>query len=245
MKSSNPVLARVFDQPGQYLTGDRMSVGGTVNKTGLLLVIASAVAAYPWSLLTEARTAELNGLLWGGMIAGFILAVIISFKPTWAPIGAPLYAAAEGLVLGGISAIMNAAYPGIALQAIAGTFGTLGVMLLLYKTGVMRATQQFRTGVIAATGGVMAIYLLSMALHWFGVSLPFVYGNGLTGILFSVVVAGIAALNLILDFDLIEQGAKAGAPKYMEWVGAFGLMVTMVWLYLEMLRLFSKIRGRN
>lgn len=245
MKSTNPVLARAFGRGDYDLSNERMTLTGTVNKTGLLLAIASATAAYPWSLLTEARMAELSSFMWGGMIVGFILAIAISFKPTWAPWGAPLYAACQGLVLGAVSVTMNALYPGIALQALTGTFGTLGVMLLLYRTGVIKVTEGLRMGIVAATGGVAVIYLVSMLLNWFGISIPFVYGNGITGIIFSLVVVGIAAFNLVLDFDLIDQGNKAGAPKYMEWYGAFGLMVTMVWLYLEMLRLFSKLRSRN
>lgn len=245
MESTNPVLARALGRGEHYLTGERMTMNGTVNKTGLLLTIASVTAAYPWTLLTEARLGQLNGVMWGGMIGGLILALIVSFKPTWASWGAPLYAACEGLALGAISAAMNQAYPGIAWQALLGTFGTLGVMLLLFKTGVVRASEGFKTGVLAATGGVMVIYLLSMLLHWFGVNIPFIYGNGVMGIVFSLVVVGIAALNLVLDFDMIERGSREGAPKYMEWYGAFGLMVTMVWLYVEMLRLLSKLRSRD
>jgi uncharacterized YccA/Bax inhibitor family protein len=244
MKSSNPVLVKAFDRPHYLPTHERMSLGGTVNKTGLLVGIASLTAVYPWTLLTQARMAELTSFMWGGLIGGFILGLAISFKPTWAPWGAPLYAACQGLALGAISAILNAAYPGIALQALAGTFGTLAVMLLLYKAGVLKASEGFRTGIMAATGGVAVIYLVSMALSWFGVEVPFIYGSGLLGVGFSLLVVGIAALSLVLDFDLIQRGTQAGAPKYMEWFGAFGLMVTMVWLYLEILRLLSKVRDR-
>lgn len=242
MESSNPVLSKAFGRPNYLPAHERMSVNGTVNKTGLLVGVASLTAVYPWTLLTQARMAELNSFMWGGLIVGFILALAISFKPTWAPWGAPIYAACEGLALGAISAVMNAAYPGIALQALAGTFGTLGVMLLLYKAGVLKATAGFKTGVMAATGGILVIYLVSMAFNWFGITVPFIYGSGLFGVGFSLLVVGIAALNLVLDFDLIQKGSQAGAPKYMEWFGAFGLMVTMVWLYLEILRLLSKIR---
>lgn len=244
MESSNPVLTKAFGRPNYLPTHERMSVGGTVNKTGLLVGVASLTAVYPWTLLTQARMAELNSFMWGGLIVGFILALAVSFKPTWAPWGAPLYAACEGLALGGISAMMNAAYPGIALQALAGTFGTLAVMLLLYKAGVLKATAGFRTGVMAATGGIAVIYLVSMLFNWFGITVPFIYGSGLFGVGFSLLVVGIAALNLVLDFDLIQKGSQAGAPKYMEWFGAFGLMVTLVWLYLEILRLSSKLRSK-
>ncbi|MBL4818993.1 MAG: Bax inhibitor-1/YccA family protein [Deltaproteobacteria bacterium] len=245
MESSNPVLARALRHGEHYLTGERMSVSGTVNKTGLLLAIASATAAYPWSLLTEARMAELNTIMWGGMIGGLILAFATIFKPTWAFWSAPAYAACQGLALGSISAVMNQAYPGIAFEALAGTFGTLAVMLTLYRTGVIKATKSFRAGVLAATGGVAVIYLVSIAFQWFGISMSFMTGSGITGIVFSLAVVCIAALNLVLDFDLIDRGSREGAPKHMEWYGAFGLMITMVWLYVEMLRLLSKLRGRS
>ena len=246
MESSNPILTRTFrDGQSQYLTGERMSVNGTVNKTGLLLTLATAAAAWPWYTMVYSGPQSLSGFLIGGGVVGFILAMVVAFKPHLAPTLAPVYAGCEGLVLGGLSAILEMQYPGIALQAIAATMGTLGVMLLAYKFGVVRATENFKLGVIAATGGIAVIYLVSMVAGFFGVHVPFVHSNGLLGIGFSAVVVIVAALNLVLDFDLIEQGAKAGAPKYMEWYGAFALMVTLVWLYLEILRLLSKVRSRD
>jgi uncharacterized YccA/Bax inhibitor family protein len=188
-------------------------------------------AAMPWML--------------GGLIGGFVVALITIFKQQWASITAPLYALLEGLALGGISAFFERSYPGIAVQAVGLTFGTLFVMLLAYKTGVIRATQGFKMGVIAATGGIALLYLVEMVLGgFFHMQVPAINGSGAIGIGFSVFVVIIAALNLVLDFDMIESAVSAGAPKYMEWYGAFGMMVTLVWLYLEMLRLLSKARRR-
>jgi uncharacterized YccA/Bax inhibitor family protein len=158
---------------------------------------------------------------------------------------APIYALLEGLMLGGFSAFIDLRYPGIAMQAVSLTFGTLFVLLFAYRSGLIQVTQKFRMGVVAATGGIMVFYLLEMVLGFFGFQFTSINGNGLVGIGFSLIVVGIAALNLVLDFDFIEQGVKAGAPKYMEWYGAFGIMVTLVWLYLEILRLLSKINSRN
>ncbi len=182
----------------------------------------------------------------GGGIAGFVLALITTFKMSWAPFTAPLYALAEGLVLGGMSAMIESQYPGIAVQAVAMTFGTLACMLLAYRAGVIRATERFKLGVIAATGAIFLVYMVSWLLSLFGFhSFALLNSNGLIGIGVSVVIVGIAALNLILDFDLIESGSQRGAPKYMEWYGAFALMVTLIWLYIEILRLLSKLRSRN
>lgn len=246
MESTNPVLARgLAKSRSDFLSGDRMTINGTINKTGLLLALAGATAAYPWSLVNANNLGALGVPMWGGLIAGFIIAIAVSFKPHWAVWGAPVYAVCEGLVLGAVSGMLNAQYPGIAIQALIGTMGTLAVMLLIYRSGIIEVNQRFRIGIMAATGGVALIYLVSMGLGFFGIVIPGIFGNGLIGIGFSLVVVVIAALNLVLDFDLIERGTKAGAPKYMEWFGAFALMVTLVWLYLEILRLFSKLRSRT
>jgi uncharacterized YccA/Bax inhibitor family protein len=181
----------------------------------------------------------------GGIIGGFVVALATIFKQNWAPLTAPIYALLEGFALGGISAIFEQTYHGIAIQAVGLTFGTLFVMLLAYKTGMIRATQRFKTGVIAATGGIMVFYLIGMVLRvFFHFQIQVIYAGGLWGILFSLFVVIIAALNLVLDFDMIETGVSGGAPKYMEWYGAFGLMVTLIWLYLEILRLLGKVRRR-
>jgi len=188
-------------------------------------------AAFPWMI--------------GGAIGGLIFGLITAFKPTAAPYTAPVYAALEGLFLGGISALFELMYPGIVVQAVALTFGTLGALLLAYTSGLIKPTENFKLGITAATGAIFLVYMVSMVMNMFGSGgIGFIHDSGPIGIGFSVVVVIIAALNLVLDFDFIESGAKRGAPKYMEWYGAFGLLVTLVWLYLEILRLLSKLRSR-
>jgi uncharacterized YccA/Bax inhibitor family protein len=253
MKTSNPVLTNKTFQnlPGSGYGGaidvtSRMTLNGTVHKTGILLVCAVATAAWTWHLFLQSRNmADVAPYLLVGMFGGFIAAMVTAFKKEWAPITAPLYSLLEGLALGGISALFDFRYPGIAIQAVGLTFGTLFVLLLAYSSGVIKVTQKFRLGVIAATGGIMLFYLLEMVLGFFGVRFLAVNGAGTIGIVFSLFIVAIAALNLVLDFDFIEQGVNFGAPKYMEWYGAFGIMVTLVWLYLEILRLLSKMRSRD
>lgn len=253
MKTSNPALG---DQTFRNLAGsqyggaidatDRMTLSGTVNKTGILLICAFATAAWTWHLFLQSRdmTAVAPLMLVGG-IGGFILAMVTVFKKEWSPATAPVYALLEGLFLGGISAMFDLRYPGIGLDAVGLTFGTLFVLLLAYSSRIIRVTQKFRLGVVAATGGIMVFYLMQMVLGFFGVHFNAVNGSGMLGIGFSLFIVAIAALNLVLDFDFIEQGVAYGAPRYMEWYGAFGIMVTLVWLYLEILRLLSKMRDRN
>ncbi len=180
----------------------------------------------------------------GGIIGGLVVALVTIFKKEWSPFTAPLYAALEGLALGGISSILDQAYHGIAMQAVGLTFGVLAVMLFLYTAGIVRATPRFTLGVIAATGGIFVVYMVDMVLGFFGHHISLLYDSGPLGIGISLVIVIVASLNLILDFGMIESGVQAGAPKYMEWYGAFGLMVTLVWLYMEMLRLLSKMRRR-
>lgn len=180
----------------------------------------------------------------GGVIGGMIAAFATIFKKEWAPVTAPIYAVLEGLFIGGISSLMELQFSGIVIQAAALTFGTLAMMLFLYQTGLIRATERFRLGVIAATGAVALVYFVSIVLSFFGVNASMIYGNGLMGIGFSLVVVGIAALNFILDFDFIETGVRYRVPKYMEWYAGFALMVTLIWLYVEFLRLLSKLRER-
>jgi uncharacterized YccA/Bax inhibitor family protein len=248
MQTANPVLSdKTFDAfSGFARPASTMTVGGTVNKTGVLLACVLAGAAFTWSRFSRANPAEVMPFLIGGGIVGLVLALVTTFKMAWAPFTSPFYALAEGLVLGGLSAMIESQYPGIAMQAVAMTFGTLACMLLAYRAGLIRATERFKLGVVAATGAIFLVYLLSWLLSLFGFhGFSVLSGNGLIGIGFSVVIVGVAALNLILDFDLIESGAQRGAPKYMEWYGAFALMVTLIWLYIEILRLLSKIRSRN
>ena len=170
--------------------------------------------------------------------------LITVFKKTAAPITAPIYAAIEGILLGMLSAFYEMQFPGLVFQAILLTFGTLFALLMAYRSGVIKATENFKLGVFAATGGIGLIYLTTFILSFFGLSIPYIHGSGTIGILFSLFVVVIAALNLVLDFDFIERGAERGAPKYMEWYAAFGLLVTLIWLYIEMLRLLSKLRSR-
>jgi len=179
------------------------------------------------------------------MIGGLITAFVTVFKKEWSQITAPIYAVLEGLALGGISAFFNAQYDGIVIQAVALTFGTAGCLLIAYKSGVIKATENFKLGIFAATGAIGLIYLVGMIMRFFGSGIPYIHENGLIGIGFSLVVVTIAALNLVLDFDFIEKGAEQGAPKFMEWYAAFGLMVTLIWLYLEILRLLSKLNSRK
>jgi uncharacterized YccA/Bax inhibitor family protein len=244
LRTSNPALnEKAFK--GQVAIGEAMTLQGTVNKTGALLLCVVATAAWTWGLSHSNQPEAAVPWMIGGLIGGFVTALVTIFKKTWAPVTAPIYALLEGLALGGISALFEIRYPGIAIQAVGLTFGTLFVMLLAYKTGVIRATQGFKIGVIAATGGIAVFYLISMVLRaFFHFDVPVLYSSGPWGIAFSLFVVVIAALNLVLDFDMIETGVNGGAPKYMEWYGAFGLMVTLIWLYLEILRLLGKARRR-
>ncbi|HUD15032.1 MAG TPA: Bax inhibitor-1/YccA family protein [Terracidiphilus sp.] len=256
MKTSNPALSdKTFQNlpGGQYGSmgglvdaADRMTLGGTVNKTGVLLICALATASWTWSLFLKSHDmAEVAPLMLVGMFGGLIFALVTAFKKEWAPVTAPIYALLEGLMLGGLSAVMDLRYPGIGIQAVSLTFGTLFVLLMAYRSGLIKVTQKFRLGVIAATGGIFFFYLAQMLLGFLGIRFSSINGSGAIGIGFSLIVVAVAALNLVLDFDFIEQGVQAGAPKYMEWYGAFGIMVTLVWLYIEILRLLSKMRSRN
>lgn len=228
--------------------GGAMTLNGTVNKTGLLLLLCVLTAAFAWNqtLTPQGEVSPGAGVyLWGGAIGGLVLALATAFKKTWAPVTAPLYALVEGFFLGAISAIYNAQFQGIVMQAVLLTFGTLFALLFAYRSGLIGATENFKLGVVAATGGIALIYLATIVLRMFDMNIPFIHDSGLVGIGFSLFVVVIAALNLVLDFDFIEHGVEQGAPKYMEWYGAFGLMVTLVWLYVEFLRLLSKLQSRN
>jgi uncharacterized YccA/Bax inhibitor family protein len=181
----------------------------------------------------------------GGAIGGFVMALVTIFKKTWAPFTVPIYAILEGLFLGGISRFFEDRFPGIASQAIILTLGILGALLLAYKSKLIKPTENFKLGITAATGGIFLIYMINIIMGFFGSSIPMIHESGMIGIGFSVFVVIIASLNLVLDFDFIEQGVEQGAPKYMEWYGAFGLLVTLIWLYLEILRLLAKLQSRN
>ncbi|HEX5724584.1 MAG TPA: Bax inhibitor-1/YccA family protein [Longimicrobiaceae bacterium] len=244
MRTANPALnSKTFEHPAGALSTDVMTLEGTVNKTGFLLFALIVPAAWVWTRFATTPESVLPWIAIGG-IGGLVMALVTIFKKTWAPVTAPLYAALEGLLLGGLSAMMERAYNGIVLQAVVLTAGTLLCLLLAYRSGLIRATENFKLGIVAATGGIFLIYLTTWILGMFGTSVPYIHDNGVVGIGFSLVVVVIAALNLVLDFDFIEQGVEHGAPKFMEWYAAFGLLVTLVWLYIEILRLLSKLRSR-
>lgn len=245
-RSGNPALNATTFKNENLVIGQTMTLQGTVNKTGFLLGILVLTAVYTWNLFFQTGSpAAVMPIAIGGAIGGFIMALVTIFKKTWSPITAPIYAALEGLFLGGISAIFEYQYPGIVIQATGLTLGTLASLLVLYKLGIIKPTENFRLMIVSATMGIGVLYLISMIMNMFGsTGIGFIHSNGLFGIGFSLFVVAIAALNLVLDFDFIEQGAEMGAPKYMEWFGAFSLMVTLIWLYLEMLRLLAKLRSR-
>ncbi|GJM27081.1 MAG: membrane protein [Phycisphaerae bacterium] len=252
LRTSNPTMRpELYQEAARTFTGDKtMTINGTINCTGILLCLVLMTAAYTWRMydpMDPGSVAAVMPWMMGGMIGGLVLALVTMFKQTWAPFTAPAYALAEGLFLGGISAVVQAQFPDqqIVLQAVGLTFGVLFVMLAVYRTGIIKVTDKFRMGVVAATGGVMLLYLATWILGMFGVGIPYIHGSGVVGIGFSLFVVGLASLNLVLDFDLIETGARAGAPKYMEWFGAFALMVTLIWLYIEILRLLAKLNSRR
>ncbi|MBI3924768.1 MAG: Bax inhibitor-1/YccA family protein [Armatimonadetes bacterium] len=232
---TSSTTVRRIPQPG------RMSLEGVVNKTGLMLLFLTASASWTWSL-AYAQSPLVMPLMFGGLGLGFITALITIFKKEWSPYTSLPYAMLEGLALGGISAFFEGAYPGIVLQAVGCTFGTLFCLLAAYRSGLIKPTENFKLGVVAATGGIAVFYLISIGLGFFGIQAPLIHESGPVGILFSLFVVSIAALNLILDFDFIESGVEVGAPKFMEWYASFGLMVTLIWLYLEFLRLLAKSR---
>lgn len=252
MRSGNPALSEstfldlasgsVVTSPDQVMT-----INGTVNKTGILLLLAVLTAAFAWSQAIGADGQIAPGAMIyaiGGAIGGLVLAVVTVFKKEWSPVTAPMYALVEGFFLGAISAVMEVRFPGIVFQAVLLTFGTLFALLAAYRSGLIKVTENFKLGVVAATGGIALLYLASFVLGFFDINVPVIHEASWLGIAFSLFVVVVAALNLVLDLDFIENGAAARAPKYMEWYGAFGLMVTLVWLYVEFLRLLSKLQSR-
>lgn len=244
MRSGNPVLtSQTFRSVDVSPSDGVMTLEGTVNKTGLTLLITVATAFFVWSRFFMG--APIGVYVMGGMIGGLIVALITVFKKTAAPFTVPLYGALEGLALGGISATFESRFPGIVLNAVGLTFGVAFALLFAYKSRMIQATQNFRLGLTAATGGIMILYLVNLVMGFWGKSIGFIHQSGPIGILFSVFVVGIAAFNLVLDFDFIENGAQLGAPKYLEWYAGFGLLVTLIWLYLEILRLLAKLSSRR
>ena len=237
-RTGNPALKEnTFRGMARAMPGEAMTLQGTVNKTGIALLILLGSASFVWN------TEVFQPFILIGLIGGLVTALVTIFKKTAAPYTTPLYAAFEGLLLGGISRMFELQYPGIVINAVALTFGTLAALLAAYSTGIIRPSENFKLGIFAATGAIALLYMVSMVLGFFSIRVPYIHDSGPIGIAFSVFVVVIAALNLVLDFDFIERGAEAGVPKYMEWVGAFGLLVTLVWLYLEILHLLAKLQG--
>ena len=244
LRSGNPVLkANTFIQRQTTIDTGMMTITGTVNKTALGLLLLMTTAIFTRNM--SPPDPRISALIMVGIFGGLITAIITVFKRHLAPYTTPIYALLEGLALGGISRFFETLYPGIVNQAVFLTFGTLAALLFAYRSGLIKPTENFKLGIVAATGGIFFVYIISFFLGLFGVNIPLIHSNSNFGILFSFGVVIIAALNLVLDFDFIEEGAEIGAPKYMEWFGAFGLLVTLVWLYLEILHLLAKLQSRR
>ena len=244
MRTANPALSNATFRGQGIALGESMTLTGTVNKTGILLLCAIATAAWSWNLGVRSPEA-IAGLTMVGALGGLVVAIVTVFKKAWSPVTAPIYALLEGLVLGSVSFLFESRYPGIAMEAVGLTFGTLLALLLAYHAGLIKVTRAFQMGVVAATGGIALFYFLTFILGFFGIHFTSIYGSGLIGVGFSIFVVIVAALNLVLDFDFIVRGAESGAPKYMEWYGAFALLVTLIWLYFEILRLLAKLNDRR
>ena len=241
MRSGNPALrADTFTKVGAASSANAMSIQGTVNKTFILLFLTILSASWVWD-----NPIGFLPYLWPALIAGMIIAFVTIFKKVWSPVTAPIYALVEGVVLGLISALVERSYPGIVIQAVGLTFSILFCLLIAYKSRMIKVTDNLRLGIVAATGGIVLLYIVSIIIGAFGARIPFIHEGGLIGIGFSLFVIVIASLNLVLDFDFIEKGAECRAPKYMEWYGAFGLIMTLIWLYLEILRLLTKLQNRR
>jgi uncharacterized YccA/Bax inhibitor family protein len=248
LRSGNPALGeKRFQNAMIGSSGEVMTARGTLNKFLLMSLLLIATASLTWKAFSDG--VNITTFIWAGAIGGIVIAIVLSFKPVWASFLAPVYALFEGAFIGGISVTYNYAFqkiaPGIVMQAVGLTFGAVISMYLLYRFGIIKATEKFKAIIFTATAGIAVFYLIAMVLRMFGVDIAFLHQGSMIGIIFSVIVVGVAALNLILDFDSIENGVAMGAPKYMEWYGAFGLMVTIVWLYIEILRLLSKLNSRN
>lgn len=251
---ANPVLEKTFGEEAaadgalaagqeQALRGpvsaDGMTIGGVVGKTAFLLALVVTAAGWGWGQV-DATGAIPGWYLW--VLFGTIgVAIFAAIRPQFAMVLGPIFAVLEGLLVGVISKIYDATFDGIIIQALLATVATFVGMLLLYATGIIKASPKFRKVVIGATLGIALFYLLSIVLSLFGVSMNFVWDGSPLGILISLAIIVVAALNLVLDFDFIERGVEAGLPRPMEWMAAFGLMVTIVWLYLEFLRLFARL----
>jgi uncharacterized YccA/Bax inhibitor family protein len=257
LRTANPALnegtfSRFRTKEGAQAIAGGMTIQGVVNKTAFLLLLLILSAGYIWKLYFDQSPGkslpfgvDFKTLMMIGGIGGLVIGLVASFLPRFAMVLGPVYVILQGVFLGGLSAFLETIFKGIVMQAVGLTFGTMFGLLFLYKTGIVKVTQNFRLGVISATGGIAIVYLVTYIMHALGRNVPYIHDAGIPGIIFSGFVVVIASLNLVLDFDFVEQGAATGAPKYMEWYAAFGLMVTLVWLYIEILRLLAKIRGRK
>ena len=241
MQTSNPALRQDVFTSVAHTSSETMTIQGTVNKSLFLLLLVFGAATAVWNT----TIAMAGGMVIVGAIGALVLALVTTFKKEWAGYTAPAYAVLEGALLGGISSLIEVRYPGIVMQAVGLTFATTFCMLGAYKTGLLRATDKFKRGMMIAMGGLFSFYMIIMVIGFFGIHPSFFYGSSSLSIIISLVVVALAALNLILDFDFIESGERVGAPKYMEWYGAFALLVTLVWLYMEILRLLMKLQDRQ
>lgn len=251
-KSGNPTLTeKMFNKSlhSEAAAQGTMTVRGTINKFGFLMLMVIGSASYTWHLFEQLNEGLMTTLMIAGAIGGLITGLVITFKPNWAQYAAPAYGILQGFFIGGISAVLNAAfadkYPGLIMQAVGLTFGVAISMFLLYNFRIINPTQRFKSIVVSATIGIAIFYLITLVLRLFGINVSFMYDSSWLSIGISLFIVIIAALNLILDFEMIEQGAEMGAPKFMEWYGAFGLMVTIIWLYIEILKLLSKLGSRD
>ncbi|GAA4302051.1 Bax inhibitor-1/YccA family protein [Compostibacter hankyongensis] len=247
-RSANPTLREDVFQPSLHVEGEgKMTIRGTLAKTAFLLLMVLCSAVYSWSLWS--RGMNVTPYMYGGILGGFVVAIVIVFKKNWSGYLAPAYCLFEGLFLGAVSAMFNHYFaekaPFIVIQAVGLTFGTAIAMLLLYGSRIIRPTQKFKLIVFSATLGIGVFYFISILLRFFGIDIAFIHEGSPLGIVFSLIVVAIAALNLVMDFELIEKGSREGAPQYMEWYAAFGLMVTLIWLYIEILRLLAKLYSRR
>ena len=242
-KASSPVLkTKAFQVVNSTDLGGVMSMNGVIGKSLFLISLTVAAAFFSWIYMPESVLLNFNTYLIGVALVGFGLAMFISFKPSVAPFASPIYAVVEGLFLGMMTMLFESMYPGIAFQEILGTMAVFFAMLALYRFKIIKVTERFKSIVFGATAGIAILYLATLALRFFGISIPMIYDGGIIGIGFSLLVIGIAAMNLAIDFNFIEEQVERGASKNMEWFAAFGLLVTLIWLYLEILRLLSKLR---
>jgi uncharacterized YccA/Bax inhibitor family protein len=243
MRSGNPVLSNsTFTDVTQRGYSRPMTLTGVINRSILLLLLVAGSAAGVWTY-SNSHPSAIYPMVMVGTLGGFVVAMVTTFKRDWAPFTAPVYAVLQGVFIGGISLVMEQRFPGLVLQAVLLTFGVMFALLAAYQSRIIRPSETFKSVIVGATFGIVVVYLISMVLQlFFHTGIPLIHDSGPVGIIFSLVVVGIAALNLVLDFDFIENGVASGAPKWMEWYAAFSLTVTLVWLYIEVLRLLAKMR---